>query len=380
MTASYPGGIRTWTTKLGWRNIVWASHVNDLQTEVDATQRTLGLNPHISRNNPGGLTRNYGTVEQRMTSHARGEDLLYYRGQVKNFVPAPGEWVDVPITVGDAVLSDPFLLSTPAGVRLNSTGMWMIEARTEWQASGYSVVNQARRMLRVLVNGADVGMSHLLYEDARNSFALHNAVTWPEIWPLGTVIRVQVRADIEPSPTTTPPADPLPGKVWCRRRAPWKLLRCWNGAEWEPFTGTQDTTISSPTAPSSGTGKLWIDTSGDEPVVKVYTSGSWREFTGWSEITTVHDGAAAPTPTQAGQVWVDTMATANLVQAYLEGAWKPLCGRDVEDGGGNPAPVPTPTPNYGLKVNVSLRLHQMRSLDAVPPTGTVRAPRDVLTP
>mgnify|MGYP000848079895 CR=1 FL=1 len=201
MTASYPSSIRTWPTRLDWKNILWAAHVNDLQEEVDATQRTLGLTPHISRADPGGLTRDYGTVEARMTAHARGEALPFFRAQAIELVTYPGEWTPVPITAAEAILADPFRMADGSGVRLNAHGLWVIHARTEWQATGYTLLNQARRMLRVLINGSDVGLSDYTGEDARNSFTLHNQVSWQEVLPRGTTITVQVRTDLDDAPS-----------------------------------------------------------------------------------------------------------------------------------------------------------------------------------
>ncbi|MDP9870461.1 MULTISPECIES: hypothetical protein [Streptosporangium] len=194
MPASYPEGIRTYSTKLGWRNIVWAEHMNTMQEEIGATQTTVGVNPHIARNNPGGLLREYGTVEQRMTEHARGSDLPFYRGMALGVPLVANAWNPVALVAK----SDPFVMSDDAGVlTLNETGLWMIEARAEYKATGYSLQKKARRKLRVLFNGIDVGMGDFTGEDARNSFALHNHITWPEVWEKGTKVTVQVRTDLE---------------------------------------------------------------------------------------------------------------------------------------------------------------------------------------
>ncbi|MFD9947241.1 hypothetical protein ACFWYW_24145 [Nonomuraea sp. NPDC059023] len=197
MAATYPGGIRTWTTKLGWRNIVWASHVNELQDEEDATQRILGLNPHQARNNPGGLSRDYGTLARRLTAHARGEDLPFYRGMAKSMKTTPNTWN----TVAFEHRSDPFELadSGPA-IKLSTHGLWVLAARAEWRATGYSLQKRAKRRLRILLDDKDVGLSDFTAEDARNSFALHNQVTWQEVLPRGTRVSVQVRTNLDAPP------------------------------------------------------------------------------------------------------------------------------------------------------------------------------------
>ncbi|MGW0060350.1 hypothetical protein ACWDTT_10530 [Streptosporangium sandarakinum] len=381
MTASYPGAIRTWSTKLGWRHIVWASHVNDLQTEIDATQRTLGLTPQISRNNPGGLVRDYTTVDERMTAHARGEAVPYFRAQAMNYSPPPGVWAEVPMTTPASIKADPFSLATSAGVRLNSTGLWMIEARTEWQATGYTGANKAARRMRILINGADVGLTHYTDEDARNSFALHNAVTWLEPLAAGTQITVQVMTGVEPPPTPTEPTKPNPGQVWTCPGARWRLIRCWNGERWEHYTGSRDTAISSPTAPSGPRkGRLWIDTSSATAEPKVYTGSAWEPFTGLEDLATDLDAATPPAAPTEGQVWVDSAALADITRTWWDKKWQPVYARNCRDGHGQPVPTPPPTtpttPNYGLKAHIALRVHQLRCLDHVPPTGAIRSARD----
>jgi hypothetical protein len=48
MTASYPATIRSFTTKVDVRDIIYAADPNDLQDEVVAIQTILGVTPSLS--------------------------------------------------------------------------------------------------------------------------------------------------------------------------------------------------------------------------------------------------------------------------------------------------------------------------------------------
>lgn len=55
MAATYPGTVRSFTTKVNNIDIIDAAHPNTLQEEVVAIEATLGVNPQIS----SGLTGSY---------------------------------------------------------------------------------------------------------------------------------------------------------------------------------------------------------------------------------------------------------------------------------------------------------------------------------
>ncbi|WP_344585717.1 hypothetical protein [Nonomuraea roseoviolacea] len=168
--------------------------MNDLQSEIEAAQKTFGINPHRNFNLPGGLSRDYGTVEVRMTEHARGSDLPFYRGQAASLSITPNVWQTVAFTP----MSDPYQLAAASGdlLTLNETGMWFIAARAEYKATGHTLKNSAKRMMRILVDGEDVGLRDWTGEKPENAFALHNHISWPENLAAGTTIRVQIRTDV----------------------------------------------------------------------------------------------------------------------------------------------------------------------------------------
>ncbi|WP_369042222.1 hypothetical protein [Streptomyces sp. Midd1] len=47
MPAVYPMSVRTFAPKTDNVDIIWAAHVNDLQNEMAAVERTVGANPHV---------------------------------------------------------------------------------------------------------------------------------------------------------------------------------------------------------------------------------------------------------------------------------------------------------------------------------------------
>lgn len=192
--ANYPKGIWAPTTKRGWYNILWAAHMNDLQAELDAAQRTFGINPHRSNMLPGGLSRDYRTVEQRTTEQARGTDTPFYRGQAANVSIVANTWNDVAFLP----MSDSYTLANSGGtvITLNETGLWFLAARAEYKSTGHTLKNSARRKLRILLNDDDVGLRDFTGEKTENAFALHNHISWPEVLAEGTTVRVQTRTDV----------------------------------------------------------------------------------------------------------------------------------------------------------------------------------------
>jgi len=47
MPAVYPMSVRSFTPKTDNVDVIWAAHVNDLQNEMAAVERTVGANPHM---------------------------------------------------------------------------------------------------------------------------------------------------------------------------------------------------------------------------------------------------------------------------------------------------------------------------------------------
>lgn len=77
--ASYPGTIRTFSTHVNTTEVIDASHVNDLQDEVTAVQRSLAVNPQVSTAGGGstlgawsGTSRSYASLNDRLANIEAG--------------------------------------------------------------------------------------------------------------------------------------------------------------------------------------------------------------------------------------------------------------------------------------------------------------------
>lgn len=47
MPAVYPMSVKSWTPKVDQVDTIWAAHVNDIQNELAAIEKTVGTNPHV---------------------------------------------------------------------------------------------------------------------------------------------------------------------------------------------------------------------------------------------------------------------------------------------------------------------------------------------
>ena len=77
MAATYPGSVRSFTTKVDVTGIVYAAHPNDLQEEVVAIESILGVTPSLSTTpNAGGsftaTTTSFATVSARLANIETG--------------------------------------------------------------------------------------------------------------------------------------------------------------------------------------------------------------------------------------------------------------------------------------------------------------------
>ena len=77
MTASYPATIKSFTTKVDVRDIIYAADPNDLQDEVVAIQTALGVTPSLSTSPSTGGTFNatattFASVSARLANIETG--------------------------------------------------------------------------------------------------------------------------------------------------------------------------------------------------------------------------------------------------------------------------------------------------------------------
>lgn len=196
MTASYPSAYRQWTTKRNYLDIVWAEHMNSIQDETLAIQQTLGVIPQTATANPGMVNPNHGTVAARIQSVARGEQIPIFRGSTRENSLTAGVWVKPSLRADD----DPFSMSTGTGARLNESGLWCITLKCDWKSIPATVQHEAARLLRLEVDGVDIGVRDVIQEGPHNQSLLHNTLTWTETFAKNTLISMGVRTNTGGSP------------------------------------------------------------------------------------------------------------------------------------------------------------------------------------
>lgn len=142
---------------------------------------------------------------------------LPYHWEVPNPAGDPEPWVGLPLeqdeqTTADggwqriplAGLDDPFAMHIGDGIRLNETGLWMINLKVDHQADAETIDVRARRRARLEINGKDATLRHLVRENEHNSAYLVNYVSWVEVLSAGTIITASARVDGEGLTDSTP--------------------------------------------------------------------------------------------------------------------------------------------------------------------------------
>ncbi|MGW0060349.1 hypothetical protein ACWDTT_10525 [Streptosporangium sandarakinum] len=311
---TYPSAYPVWSTKFDYTTVVYAEHINTMQSElIDGVQRTLGATPHISRHDPGGSSgqadqppvvdwiggcpasavakiiailddagaprhgynqakvltalkaawsswggsayptgdparlatwisradrallrqltaalaalplggalrrsdvsrllgadaslppvaqgtvlpvnpRNHGTVSSRLSYQGRGLHIPYYRGSALKVAVREGTWMKPTLRGYD----DPYKMASGAGLRLNQDGLWRIEIKADHSPVGGSVASGSARVLRLEVDGKDVGLRDYLDDDADTSRESITAMTWTEEFKAGTQLTLGMRVE-----------------------------------------------------------------------------------------------------------------------------------------------------------------------------------------
>lgn len=147
MTAVYPQAIKVFTIKRNLLDDVDASHVNDLQDEIVALGTTLAPLVEVETDLPGGLTKDYGTVKNRLTQIQQGQDQpvawAYNKSQkIKTST-------ETQLSLSKAI--DPYGMISGAGIKLNDSGWWQISSQASWDAS-----QKGYRLLISLANGDEL--------------------------------------------------------------------------------------------------------------------------------------------------------------------------------------------------------------------------------
>ncbi|MFI6512968.1 hypothetical protein ACIBCT_35665 [Streptosporangium sp. NPDC050855] len=190
MPANYPATLRGWSTKRDFQDPIFAAHFNQVQDEVAAIERTLGLMPHKATNNPADRTVDYGTVTDRILAAARAEPMITYRGSNIGAQVVPNEYFRPRLDP----IEDTHDGAHGTGYRIPQTGYWVIVAKADWHATSQSQQQITSRILSLEINAKDVGLRDVLLETDGNRDSMTTTVTWQENLVEGTDITVALHA------------------------------------------------------------------------------------------------------------------------------------------------------------------------------------------
>mgnify|MGYP001057051799 CR=1 FL=1 len=203
MVMTYPAAIPGWSTKRDFQEPIWAQHFNRVQDEITATERTLGLMPHVATADPGGLTPDYGTVSARIQAIARGEPMITYRGYHLNAQIIPNEYFRPRLEAAE----DTHGMAHGTGFMIAETGYWMITAKADWLPTSVAQQQITTRMLILEINGRDVGLRDVLLETDKNRENMTTMITWQENLEKGTHITVALHAILADTTRTIAPVN-----------------------------------------------------------------------------------------------------------------------------------------------------------------------------
>jgi hypothetical protein len=137
--ATYPSGIKTFTTKQDQLNVVYANDMNDVQTEITSVETTLGADPQVVNN---GLDRgrhvDYGTVKNRLEAmQANLSSPAIYL--TKSSYSRPSR--SFATLTSWSVTEDHFGYASASGLTTKDESWWLIHVNGEWDvnSSGYRV-------------------------------------------------------------------------------------------------------------------------------------------------------------------------------------------------------------------------------------------------
>ncbi len=124
MTAVYPGQIRPFSTKVNFIMDIDASHINDLQDEVDAIETTLGRDPQNDGALFGGSALVNPNVSTRVSNAESGANhpfvSLAYSGATNGWFPG-----------------SPSVIPWTAKVGTDTNGAWSSGANLTVPRTGY---------------------------------------------------------------------------------------------------------------------------------------------------------------------------------------------------------------------------------------------------
>lgn len=142
MGAVYPGDIATFSTKRDLIDDVMAEHVNSLQSEVNAVEGTVGVNPQIETAYPGTRRVTYPSLTDRVHGLGNGDNIIVGSATQNQglFVPrSPSPNSLNLIECQNFYMGyDPFRFGGNYGFILPEDGWWVIHLAMLWNPSGFS--------------------------------------------------------------------------------------------------------------------------------------------------------------------------------------------------------------------------------------------------
>ena len=127
----------------------------------------------------------------------------------------------------------------------------------------------------------------------------------------------------------TAPSSPLEGDLWVDTTGEDTILKLYDGSEWDTVgSSAAATTIpAQDTAPSSPSeGDLWVDTTGTTTLLKIYNGSAWVAVDTGTTITV----GAAPSGAVENDLWLDTSGGASVLRRRESGgSWQRVGRRDI---------------------------------------------------
>lgn len=134
MAAVYPFQYKQFVTHKDVTDTVYASHVNDLQSEVAAVQQVLGLNP-AQDTTLKMKTNTWASVGARMSAIQRGQGLpVFYAYKSADTVKTPPNQASKQIAFPNpGSVHDPEGIYNGTGFTTNRSGWWILMANCIWE-------------------------------------------------------------------------------------------------------------------------------------------------------------------------------------------------------------------------------------------------------
>jgi len=181
MAAIFPTAVKTFTTRHDKIDDVQASHVNDLQNEVNAIEVTVGANVQIWSPSFLGTAWNFGTVANRLKVIQNGEHLPVVRLK-RDTIPIKNK---IETYVGFNRLNDPYGHYNNSDITIKSDGWWVISAYGR-----YDHLDNGYRLLTLEQNGSIVDRDE---DNNINDYGNRESimsVTWQGLAHIGDRFRV----------------------------------------------------------------------------------------------------------------------------------------------------------------------------------------------